>query len=66
MALVGLTETLAKEGAKYNIGVNCLSPGAASRLTATVWPPEMMELMKPEWVVPLGELPFPGAQSDPS
>ena len=53
MAVVGLTETLAKEGAKYNIHCNVLAPGAASRLTQTVWPPEMMEVMKPDYVVPL-------------
>jgi len=53
MALVGFTETLAKEGAKYNIHCNVLAPGAASRLTQTVWAPEMMEVMKPDWVVPL-------------
>lgn len=53
MAVVGFTETLAKEGAKYNIHCNVLAPGAASRLTQTVWPPEMMEVMKPDFVVPL-------------
>ena len=53
MAVVGLTETMAKEGAKYNIHCNVLAPGAASRLTQTVWPPEMMEVMKPDFVVPL-------------
>lgn len=53
MALVGFNETLAKEGAKYNIHCNVLAPGAASRLTATVWPPEMMEVMRPDFVVPL-------------
>jgi multifunctional beta-oxidation protein len=53
MALVGFTETLAKEGAKYNIHANVLAPAAASRLTQTVWPPEMMEAMNPASVVPL-------------
>lgn len=53
MALVGFTETLAKEGAKYNIRVNVIAPGAGSRLTQTVWPPEMMEAMRPDFVVPL-------------
>ena len=53
MAVVGFTEALAKEGAKYNIHCNVLAPGAASRLTQTVWPPEMMEVMKPDYVVPL-------------
>lgn len=53
MALIGLTETLAKEGAKYNILANALAPGAASRLTETVWPPDMMKIMTPTWVVPL-------------
>lgn len=52
-AVIGLTEVLAKEGAKYNINANVYAPGAASRLTQTVWPPEMMEAMKPDFVVPL-------------
>lgn len=53
MALVGFSETLAKEGAKYNIHCNILAPGAASRLTQTVWTSDMMDAMKPDWVVPL-------------
>src|ERR1700759_123881 len=53
MALVGLTETLAREGAKYNIHANALAPSAASRMTETVWPPEMLSVIKPDWVVPL-------------
>lgn len=53
MAVVGFTETLAKEGAKYNIYCNVLAPAAASRLTQTVWPPEMMEAMKPDFIVPI-------------
>ncbi|KKK12887.1 peroxisomal hydratase-dehydrogenase-epimerase [Aspergillus rambellii] len=50
---VGFTETLAKEGAKYNIIANVIAPIAASRMTATVMPPEVLENLKPDWVVPL-------------
>ncbi|RAL66292.1 hypothetical protein DID88_005962 [Monilinia fructigena] len=46
LALVGFTETLAKEGAKYNIHANVIAPIAASRITQTVMPPEILE--KPE------------------
>lgn len=53
LAQVGFTETLAKEGAKYNIVSNVIAPIAASRMTATVMPPEVLEQLKPEWVVPL-------------
>ena len=53
LALVGLTKTLAKEGTKYNITCNALSPAAASRMTQTVWTQELLDVMKPEWVVPL-------------
>ncbi|KAJ9154739.1 Short chain dehydrogenase [Pleurostoma richardsiae] len=53
LAMVGFTETLAKEGAKYNIISNVIAPIAASRMTETVMPPDILELMKPEWVVPL-------------
>ncbi|CRG91247.1 hypothetical protein PISL3812_08295 [Talaromyces islandicus] len=53
LSQVGFTETLAKEGAKYNIIVNVIAPIAASRMTATVMPPEVLEQLKPEWVVPL-------------
>ncbi|KMU92004.1 peroxisomal hydratase-dehydrogenase-epimerase [Coccidioides immitis H538.4] len=53
LALVGFTETLAKEGIKYNIHANVIAPIAASRMTETVMPPEVLENLKPEWVVPL-------------
>ncbi|KAL2443637.1 Peroxisomal hydratase-dehydrogenase-epimerase [Exophiala dermatitidis] len=53
LAQVGFTETLAKEGAKYNIIANVIAPIAASRMTATVMPPDVLNNLKPEWVVPL-------------
>ena len=53
LSQVGFTETLAKEGFKYNIYANCIAPIAASRMTQTVMPPEMLEQLKPDWVVPL-------------
>lgn len=53
LAQVGFTETLAKEGRKYNILCNVIAPIAASRMTATVMPPEVLENLKPEWVIPL-------------
>ncbi|KAH9903970.1 NAD(P)-binding protein [Xylariomycetidae sp. FL2044] len=53
LAMVGFTETLAKEGAKYNILCNVIAPIAASRMTATVMPPDVLQNLKPEWIVPL-------------
>ncbi|KAI5854283.1 hypothetical protein BZA05DRAFT_425003 [Tricharina praecox] len=53
LGMVGFTETLAREGAKYNIICNVIAPIAASRMTETVMPPEVLENLKPDWVVPL-------------
>lgn len=53
LSQVGFTETLAKEGYKYNIICNVIAPIAASRMTQTVMPPEILENLKPDWVVPL-------------
>lgn len=53
LGLVGFTETLAKEGAKYNIFANVIAPIAASRMTETVMPPDVLAQLKPEFIVPL-------------
>ena len=53
MGLVGFTKTLGIEGEKYNILSNAIAPVAASKMTETVMPPEMLENLKPEYVVPL-------------
>ncbi|KAI9779221.1 MAG: bifunctional hydroxyacyl-CoA dehydrogenase/enoyl-CoA hydratase fox2 [Geoglossum umbratile] len=53
LSQVGFTETLAKEGYKYNIFANVIAPIAASRMTETVMPPDVLENLRPEWVVPL-------------
>lgn len=53
MGLVGLMNTLKLEGAKYDIRVNTVAPVAASRLTADILPPDVMERLKPEYVAPI-------------
>lgn len=53
MGLVAFTKTLALEGHKYNIHASVIAPMAASAMTATVMPPEMLEKLKPEFVAPL-------------
>eukprot|EP01087_Luapelamoeba_hula_P014045 TRINITY_DN4056_c0_g1_i1.p1 TRINITY_DN4056_c0_g1~~TRINITY_DN4056_c0_g1_i1.p1 ORF type:complete len:746 (-),score=133.46 TRINITY_DN4056_c0_g1_i1:84-2321(-) len=53
LALLGLANTLALEGASKNIKVNTIAPVAGTRMTATVMPPELLEALKPEYVAPL-------------
>ena len=36
MGMVGLMNNLSRDGASHNIHVNCLSPGAATRMTASI------------------------------
>ncbi|KAJ3862163.1 hypothetical protein EV359DRAFT_45739 [Lentinula novae-zelandiae] len=52
MGLIGFTKTLAFEGSKYNIKSVAIAPMAASAMTETVMPPEMLANLKPEFVAP--------------
>ena len=52
LALVGLMQTLALEGAKHNIRVNALAPTAHTRMTEGVLPEAMLAALKPGAVVP--------------
>jgi NAD(P)-dependent dehydrogenase (short-subunit alcohol dehydrogenase family) len=53
LGLVGLINTLALEGAKYNIHANAVAPIAATRMTQDILPPEVLEKLKPEFVAPV-------------
>jgi NAD(P)-dependent dehydrogenase (short-subunit alcohol dehydrogenase family) len=50
MALVGLMQTLALEGAKRNVRVNCLAPSAATAMTDGVLPSDALARLTPERV----------------
>lgn len=52
-ALIGLGETWAKEGHKYNIKANIIGPLARSRMTEEILPKDILEKLGPEKVVPL-------------
>ena len=53
MAVFGFSNSLAREGGRKNIHANTIAPLAASRMTETIMPPDMLAALKPEFVVPL-------------
>jgi NAD(P)-dependent dehydrogenase (short-subunit alcohol dehydrogenase family) len=53
LGLVGLINSLALEGAKYNIHSNAVAPIAATRMTQDILPPEVFEKLTPEFVAPV-------------
>jgi NAD(P)-dependent dehydrogenase (short-subunit alcohol dehydrogenase family) len=51
-SLVGFMNSLKLEGAKDNIKVNAICPVAATRMTEALMPPNVLEMLKPEYVSP--------------
>lgn len=52
MALVGLMQTLALEGERHGIHVNCVAPSAATQMTSSLWSGEELQALDPAWVSP--------------
>src|ERR1700745_2389887 len=53
LGLVGLINTLALEGCKYNTHANAVAPIAATRMTQDILPPEVFEKLTPDFVAPV-------------
>jgi NAD(P)-dependent dehydrogenase (short-subunit alcohol dehydrogenase family) len=52
LGLVGLTKTLAIEGAKNNIKVNAISPVAGTRMTEDIMPEAVLKMFDPALIAP--------------
>ena len=52
LGVVGFMNTLAQEGAKYNIRVNALAPTAGTRMTEDLMSEQAFNLLTPETVTP--------------
>lgn len=53
MGLIGLTKTLALEGAKYGIKVNAIAPVAITRVTVGLFQPDLTGRLGPKFVTPV-------------
>lgn len=51
--IIGLTKSLAIEGKKYNILANVIAPNAGTAMTSTIWPQEMVDAFKPDFIAPV-------------
>jgi len=51
--LIGFGKALAVEGARENIKVNIVAPGAGTQMTATILPDNIVEVWKPKYVAPI-------------
>jgi NAD(P)-dependent dehydrogenase (short-subunit alcohol dehydrogenase family) len=53
LGMVGMVNTLAIEGRKYNITANAVAPVAATRMTEDIMPPEVLQQLDPAYVAPV-------------
>jgi NAD(P)-dependent dehydrogenase (short-subunit alcohol dehydrogenase family) len=52
LSLIGFMNSLKLEGAKDNVKVNAICPVAGTRMTENLMPPNVLEMLKPDYVTP--------------